>query len=158
LKIGGISEGEQMIRKIKREDYSIYKEMATDFYHSDAVIAPVDASHFEAAFREMVRSDVYLDGYIFESDFGEVAGYAVLSKMYSQESGGMMLWIDELYLRPDFRGMGMGTEFFKYVDSNLSNGVKRLRLEAEPDNEKALSLYKRRGFKILPYTQLIKEV
>ncbi|MFR3390125.1 MAG: GNAT family N-acetyltransferase [[Clostridium] scindens] len=68
------------------------------------------------------------------------------------------LWLEELYIRPQFRCHGLGKEFFAYVDEQIAPKVMRLRLEIEPDNLRAKKLYLAMGYEDLPYAQMIKEV
>lgn len=145
-----------MIRKIKEEDKAAYFEMAKDFYSSDAVYRNVPEDNFAKTFRELMRSDVYTVCYILEHH-DTVAGYALLARTFSQEAGGMVLWIEELYVKPEYRCCGLGHEFFAYLHSNLPEGLRRIRIEAEDDNKRAISLYRQYGFEDLPYSQLTKD-
>ncbi|PYG88789.1 acetyltransferase (GNAT) family protein [Ruminiclostridium sufflavum DSM 19573] len=146
-----------MIRKIREEDKQFYLKMSKDFYSSDAVYRNIPEVFIMNTFDELMRSDNYLSGYIMEHE-NCTAGYALLARSFSQEAGGMVLWIDELYVMPQYRCCGLGHEFFSYLEGNLCYNVKRLRLEVEDSNEKAVSLYERMGFKNLPYSQMIKEL
>ena len=141
--IGGL-----MIRKIALNDRAEYIKMAEEFYNSPAVLKPVPRAHFENTFVELMNGSVYTEGYIFEIDEC-VAGYGLIAKTYSQEAGGMVVWIEEIYVKEDFRGKGLGFEFLEYVKENIP--AKRYRLETEPDNNKAQELYKRHGFEHLEY-------
>lgn len=145
-----------MIRKIKAEDRADYFAMAKAFYSSEAVCHNVPEEHFAATFAEIMRSDLYADGYIMEHDH-LVAGYALLARTFSQEAGGIVLWIEELYVKPEYRGCGLGHAFFAYLETNLCENVKRIRLEVEDDNTKAIALYQRMGFTDLPYSQMMKD-
>lgn len=146
-----------MIRKIRKEDKSVYLDMVKNFYSSDAVYHNIPEIYISNTFHELMQSDNYLGGYIMEYK-NSTAGYVLLAKTFSQEAGGMVLWIDELYVMPEYRCCGLGHEFFSYLKSNLCDNVKRIRLEVEDSNKKAISLYKRMGFKDLPYSQMIKEL
>ncbi len=101
----------------------------------------------------MTSSSPYLEGY-FLCDGDTPVGYAMLAKSYSQEAGGTVIWIEEIYLRQEARGKGLGREFFAFADTL---GAARLRLEAESDNQRAIELYRSLGFTPLPYLQFIKE-
>lgn len=142
-----------MIRKIKRSDREIFLEMSKAFYASDVVFRNISEKFHEDAFEELMKSDLYAECYIFESE-GKVAGYALLAKTYSREAGGMAVWIEELYVLPEFRGKGLGRSFFEYLFENIP--AARYRLEIEPENERAVKLYKEEGFYYLPYHQMIK--
>lgn len=145
-----------MIRKIADCDRAVYLAMAEEFYASDAVAHSVPRSHFERTFEELRRSDVYAEGYLFEQK-GEAAGYALVAKTFSQEAGGMVYWLEEIYVRPAYRGQGIAAKFLSFLIETASRHGARLRLEAEPENERAIELYRKRGFEPLPYIQLVKE-
>ena len=146
-----------MIRKIRKEDKSFYLDMAKNFYSSDAVYENIPEKHFTNTFSELMRSDNYTAGYIMEYE-SNIAGYALLAKTFSQEAGGMVLWIEELYVKPEYRSCGLGHEFFSYLRNNLCDNIKRIRLEVEDSNKRAISLYKSMGSKYLPYSQMIKDL
>ena len=96
-----------------------------------------------------------MTGYGFEVD-GDLAGYGMVSRSYSTETGGICLWIEDIYVQPQYRGQGIGTAFLQFVEG--LGGAVRLRLEAEPENERAMHVYRKAGFRELGYTQLIKEL
>lgn len=145
-----------MIRKITKEDEEIFYQMAELFYSTDAVLHPIPKEHHIKAFQEMMRSDMYVEGYIFEYE-GKAAGYAITSKMYSQEAGGITLWIDELFVLKEFRSKGLAKEFFTYLKNTVDSTIVRLRLEVEEYNEVAKKLYEKIGFNKLRYEQMILE-
>ena len=144
-----------MIRKITGNDRAVYLQMAHDFYHSEAVLHPVPDENLHVTFKEMLRSDAYLTGLIFEKD-GKIAGYALLCKTWSQEAGGKTVWIDELYVLPEFQGQGIGHEFFFQLRE--IEPAARYRLETEPDNLRAKKLYESMGFEELAYQQLVMDI
>ena len=133
-------------------DKRAFLEMSREFYSSDAVLHAVDPSFHEKAFAELLRSGTYLTCFVFECG-DRVAGYALLSKMFSREAGGMVVWIEEIYVRSAFRGRGVGGACFAWLRANVP--AIRYRLEVEPSNERAQSLYRRLGFSELPYVQMV---
>lgn len=140
-------------RRMEARDRAEFLSMSAEFYASDAVLHPVPSVNHERAFDELMRSDVYLECYLMEAD-GQAVGYALLTKTYSREAGGLNIWVDELYLRPAYRGLGAGSAFFAYLEE--THPAARYRLEIEPDNERAKKLYSRIGYRALPYLQMIK--
>lgn len=144
-----------MIRKLERKDKDLFLRLTRDFYASDAVLHSIPDAYHINAFEEMMRSEQYAEGYFIEQD-ARPAGYALLAKTYSHECGGMVLWIEEIYIAPEFRGNGLGKEFFDYLETEYKS-VSRFRLELEPGNEKAERLYRRLGFEPLDYRQMVKE-
>ena len=141
-----------MFRQITDKDWELYRHYVDIFYHTDAVNAPVPEENYRLTFDEMIRSDAYIKGYIFEYD-GTPCGFALLSKTFSQEAGGVSVTIEEIYIDPPYRSKGLATEFFDWLKSRP--GIMRLRLEVEDYNTGAMRLYERMGFKLLPYLQMV---
>lgn len=141
------------IRKIRQNDKDIYVRMAKEFYASDAVLLHIGEENILNTFDELMRSDTYAECHIFEFD-ENIAGYSLLAKTFSQEAGGRVVWIDELYVMPEYRSRGIGRTYFEYLFKN-DPGVRRFRLEVEADNERAIKLYSSLGFTQLGYGQMI---
>lgn len=146
-----------MIRKFVPEDREDYIRFSTEFYNSSAVDKPVPREHFEQGFDEMMRSDVYVQGYMLVCDSNNV-GYCVTMKTYSVEAGGITIWIDELFVLEEYRSKGLGRELFKYIEENGDKKLRRIRLEVELENGRAISLYKKMGFEPAPYDGMWKTI
>ncbi len=144
-----------MIRKINKTDYKEFVAMATEFYHSDAVEHAIPESHITATFQELMATSPYAICYIFEVN-SKTAGYALLAKTFSQEAGGFVVWIEELYIREAYRNHGLGKSFFAMLQDTYGETTTRFRLEVEDNNEKAIALYEKMGFKRLGYSQMYK--
>ena len=134
------------------DDRDAFLDMSREFYASDAVLHDVVPAFHEKAFAELLRSGTYLTCYIFTCG-NQTAGYALLSKMFSREFGGMVVWIEEAYVRPAFQGRGVGGTFFRWLRENVPAAA--YRLEVEPSNVRARRLYARLGFSELPYVQMV---
>ena len=146
-----------MIRKFEPEDREDYIRFSTEFYNSSAVDKPVPREHFEQGFDEMMRSDVYVQGYMLVCD-GNNVGYCVTMKTYSVEAGGITIWIDELFVLEEYRSKGLGRELFKYIEENGDKKLRRIRLEVELENGRAISLYQKMGFEPAPYDGMWKTI
>ena len=143
-----------MIRRITKQDKEQYLALATAFYRSEAVLHPVPNAHIAAAFDEMVRSDCYLEGYLFEHE-GNAAGFGLIAKTFSQEAGGLVVWIEDLFVLPQYRSSGVGRAFFDHL-FRVHADAKRFRLEVTKDN-RAIALYERLGFTALDYQSMVFE-
>lgn len=146
-----------MIRKVTPEDKEIYMQLADAFYHSEAVLHPVPDSHKEAMWAELMRSEDYAQCFFIEKN-GEVAGFLLMAYTFSQESGGKVAWIEEIFINPEYRSQGLGTEFFEFIKKEIEPTCSRIRLEVEEDNVRAKKLYSSLGYEILPYQQMVKEL
>ncbi len=137
-------------------DREEYTAMVQAFYATDAVIRPIPVSHIEAGFRELLRTDTYAVGVMFEQD-GQIVGYALLGKTFSQEAGGMALWVEELFVKPAFRGQGIGKAFLEAMLERLPTHIRRVRLEVERENTAVVKLYESVGFSFFEYDQMAIE-
>jgi ribosomal protein S18 acetylase RimI-like enzyme len=76
-------------------------------------------------------------------------GYLVLTIGYSLERGGRDAFIDELYVRPQWRGVGLGTLAVATAEVAARRlGVRAVHLEVDTSNERARRLYERIGFAV----------
>lgn len=145
------------VRDFKQSDRGAVLEMVDVFYHSPAVDHPVPVKNFANAFDDMCDGGTpYLRGLLVEHE-GKTAGFCSLAFTYSTEAGGHVVLIEEVFILPDFRGHGLGEEVFTFIKNTYRGKAKRLRLEVAVDNVRAIALYQRLGFDVLPYSQMINE-
>ncbi|MBI4734185.1 MAG: GNAT family N-acetyltransferase [Rubrobacteridae bacterium] len=77
----------------------------------------------------------------------ELIGMVALHKSISTAEGGWAGRIEDLYLRPGYRGKGMGAEVIdEIVRIAKADGLCRVTLIADKNNEPALNFYKKHGF------------
>ena len=145
-----------MIRPICLKDRDFYLKSAQAFYESDAVLTNIPKENIEKTFSLLIGTSPCAGCFIFEKE-GKRCGYALLAKTWSQEAGGEVVWIEEIYVLPEFRSKGLGKEFFSFLDKHYNGRAKRFRLEVEDDNENAIRLYQNLGFSFFPYKQMKKE-
>lgn len=145
-----------MIRKVTENDREIFIQLVDEFFHSPAVNHSIPIKHIEDTFNEIISDSPFIDAYLFEED-NIVVGYAQISFTYSNEAGGLVLLIEEIYLRDECRGKGIGSKFFEFILKEYDGIVARYRLEVEYDNFRAKKLYESFGFSELKYIQMIKE-
>jgi ribosomal protein S18 acetylase RimI-like enzyme len=79
---------------------------------------------------------------------GTVSGYALLVPFYSNEFGGVVCEVDELYVRPLARGRGLGRALFTAIDEGRFGSFVATALGVTPGNDRARALYERIGFRI----------
>ena len=140
------------IRKIQRDDGEIVIDMMRKFYTSAAVATNGSEEIFAANVENILSGSPYVAGFTFVID-GKTIGYGITAHSYATEFGGECIWIEDIYIEPEYRGRGVGTKFIRYVKELYPDKI--FRLESEKDNDAALNLYKRLGFKELPYLELV---
>ncbi len=78
---------------------------------------------------------------------GKTAGYIALTFSYSLEYAGRDALIDELYLREEFRGFGIGKQTIQFIEDYCrAENIKAIHLEVDRTNNAAKALYHKTGF------------
>ena len=75
-----------------------------------------------------------------------VCGYSILIPYWSNEFGGVLLFVDELFVDATARGQGIAQAFFAFVETTRPYDAVALALEVAPPNRRARALYERLGF------------
>ncbi len=143
------------IRSITSEDRETYLELVKEFYQSDAVLHPVPMRNAETTFDEALSSDRYAECFIVEHD-ARAVGFALVAKTFTQEAGGLVVWLEELYIRPQFRNLGLGRGAMAALLARYPQAM-RFRLEVAPDNARVMALYRSMGFETLDYLQMVRD-
>lgn len=144
------------LRYVTPEDHDVLINMMDAFYHTPGVLHEISKDHFEKTFTQILDGDPYVNAYIIQFD-RKTAGYCLLSHTYSNEAGGLTVWIEEIYIDPSFRGHKLADKALREIFALYGDTVSRYRLEVTADNKIAKKIYYRLGFKMLDYQQMIKE-
>jgi ribosomal protein S18 acetylase RimI-like enzyme len=140
------SGAEVEIKEARAEDLpALLRMMRSLAEHPPAI--PFDEGEARAA----------LETFLVHAELGEAwllwlgdrpAGYVILTLGYSFEFRGRDAFIDELYIEPEFRRMGLGRRAMKFVEEKArALGVNALHLEVDGGNDSAAELYRRTGYK-----------
>lgn len=109
---------------------------------------PVPAEHMRRTLR--VLREVPARGRVVVLDVdGRTSGYALLISYWSNELGGDIDVIDEIYVAPEHRGHQHATRFIEALAAGTepwASSAVALTLEVTPDNVRARRLYERLGF------------
>ncbi len=142
---------------ITKETQDVFIKLCDDFYHSNAVLHPIPQEYIVNSAKEALSGSPFIRCLLLMWE-GEVAGYAVLALTYSNEAGGLVVWLEELLVLEQFRGKGLAKKFFAWVFEEYKNKAKRFRLEVAEENKSVCELYSRMGFENFPYIQMIREM
>ena len=138
---------------MKEADRDTVIDMMRRFYASNAVATNGSEEIFKSDVDACVSDNPYLEGYVFDNN-GDIVGYGMLAKSFSTEYGKACIWIEDIYIEEEFRGCGLGSEFFGFIEKKYDNCI--FRLEVEEENERALRVYKKNGFEFMPYLEMKK--
>jgi diamine N-acetyltransferase len=90
-------------------------------------------------------ASLIFDGDALDND--AAVGYVVLCFGYSLEWLGRDAFVDEFYLREEYRGRGWGRKTMEFVEEAArAAGIRTLHLEVVQQNSAALHLYRKLGF------------
>ena len=102
------------------------------------------------ALERVVRGMIEVEGrgiILAGREEGRTLGVAVLAHTWSLEMGGLTTWLDELYVIPEKRNGGFGTELLRAaIEIAGREGLKGVDLEVEHDHVRVEGLYLREGF------------
>lgn len=126
------------------QDYDALCSMIFHLYEDEG--EPMTASKIQKTIQQAQHAPEYLQIKLLKEEAMPI-GYAILSAFWSNEYGGMVLIIDELYILPAYRNKGIATHFL----NELTNSQKYVAysLEVFAQNTSALALYKRLGFEVV---------
>ncbi len=141
------------IRHMAEKDKNQVIEMMRTFYASPAVFSNGSEEIFEADVDNCIGECPYIEGYVFEVN-GNLQAYAMVAKSFSTEFGKPCIWIEDIFIKDEYRGFGIGSRFLNYIEEKYPNSIFRLEVEAE--NEGAVNLYKKCGYEFLPYLEMKK--
>lgn len=144
-----------IIREMEKKDKRAVIEFMRVFYASPAVLSSGSEEIFNADVENCISGSPYVEGYVFENG-DSLVGYAMAAKSFSTEFGKRCIWIEDLYIKEEYRGLGVGSQFLKFIEEKYPDSV--LRLEVEEENGRAVSVYRKCGFEVLPYMEMKKEI
>ena len=121
------------------------------FYASPAVATNGSEEIFRADVDACVSDSPYLSGFVFMKD-GVLAGYGMIAKSFSTEYGVPCIWIEDIYLKPEYRNLGIGSQFFSFLEEHFPGHL--FRLEVEEENAPAVHTYRKNGFTEMPYLEM----
>ncbi|MCF6311826.1 MAG: GNAT family N-acetyltransferase [Verrucomicrobiales bacterium] len=82
---------------------------------------------------------------------GEVVGYAIFFMSYSTFIGESGLWLEDLYVKADLRGKGVGTALITRVAGVAQQrGCQRFEWSVLDWNQRAIEFYESLGAEVMP--------
>jgi ribosomal protein S18 acetylase RimI-like enzyme len=114
-----------------------------DFYAESEYA--LDRDWAQDSFHELLASPAL--GAVWLAHAGvEPIGHAVLTVRWTMEHGGLSGYIDDLYVRPDFRRMGAGTALLEeLLEDCRRRSCQSAQVEVAAGNAPARALYRRFG-------------
>jgi GNAT superfamily N-acetyltransferase len=122
--------------------------MVVALYAEDPAPVQVTRAQIERTLDELAAHPVRGCCLVWDSGDG-AEGYALLCSFWSNELGGEVCIVDELYVQPRARGNGAATTLVLGLGSGAwpwFRDAVAVELEVTPSNVRARALYERLGF------------
>ena len=120
-------------------------ELLGQLFAQEAEFSP-DAAKQETALK-MILADPKLGRVFVARDGAKLVAMASLLYTVSTAEGGKAALFEDLVVRPDLRQQGIGAQLLDYVIAQArAEGVLRVTLLTDMQNENAQLLYRKRGF------------
>jgi len=119
--------------------------MMRALYAEDKGASAVDQSRFPPNIAFLIAQPSRGRIVLF-SEAGLLRGYALLIPFWSNEFGGTLLFVDEMFVIPKARNRGIGGSFFRFLDEEKPFDAVAVALEVSPSNAAARRLYESLGF------------
>ena len=139
-------------RNYEECDFDDLRDMIFGLYREDPEGLPVDEEKIRKTVCESKAHPEKLNIVMICAD-GHTIGYAILVFYWSNEYGGDITHIDELYIKKKYRGKQIATDFIKHQSARKNSAA--LEVETTASNCAAMRLYKRLGFEVSENNRLI---
>ncbi|MFT3838854.1 MAG: GNAT family N-acetyltransferase [Myxococcaceae bacterium] len=136
------------IRIAQPDDHAALLQMMADFNALEGITWSAQAA--SPALTTLLRSpELGVAGLLTER--GETAGYFLLTWGFDLEWAGRDAFLTELYLLPHARARGLGAGALPLIEALArEHGAHALHLMVRPENEPAVRLYARAGYRSPP--------
>ena len=144
-------------RLAQAADDGAIAEMCRQLYVEDPGASPIPPDNIHATLATLRRSPSRGRTVVLDVQ-GEVSGYALLIAFWSNELGGDICEVDELFVVPKHRSHGHGSALFAgIVRGTLWPGaITAVALGTTRDNARARRLYARLGFAEVGVTMICR--
>jgi ribosomal protein S18 acetylase RimI-like enzyme len=119
--------------------------MMRALYAEDEPAHAVDSDRFPRTIEHLLNEPGRGRIILFQEN-GFVRGYALLIPYWSNEFGGTLLFVDELFVAPEARRRGIARAFFQFLIVQRPFDAVAFALEVSPRNTRARSFYESIGF------------
>ena len=89
----------------------------------------------------------------------QIVGLAYAAAILSAEHGGLVAWLEELYVAPGHRSHGIGSALIGAVVERARDvGIVAVDLEVDASHTRVESLYRKHGFERLDRSRWVRKV
>jgi GNAT superfamily N-acetyltransferase len=141
------------MRRALPDDIPTLVELMSGFYSEAGY--NLDRAHAEGAFAAILSDERLGYVWLIEEE-GRTVGHIVLTLRFGMEYGGLMAFVDDLYVVPKSRNKGLSTAAVVEVrEFCRSMGIRAITVEVGYSNAPAQVVYRRAGLAEAPDRQLL---
>lgn len=143
------------LRQARMEDVDLILELIRGLAEFEKL------SHQVQVTREQLQSTLFgarpAAEVVLAFDGENVVGFAVFFANFSTFLGKPGLYLEDLYVRPEFRGRGHGRALLRHLATlALERGCGRFEWTVLDWNESAIEFYRRQGAEVLPQWRICR--
>ena len=145
---------DSQFRSCTEADLLIVQNHVLSLYSKDPNYLEMTPDKIQNTFQEFTLRPEKGRIIVFEID-NTIVGYAILVFFWSNEFGGDVIEVDELFVQSNYRNRGIGKTFLHWLEETWQGAVA-FALQTTPTNDRAIAFYKRMGFSVSKNFHFIK--
>ncbi|MDR1336592.1 MAG: GNAT family N-acetyltransferase [Tannerella sp.] len=131
------------VRNIKEPDFEPLLQLFQEFAAFEQL-----PDRMTNSVEKMKEEKEFFHGFVAETADRKSIGYVSYFFCYYTWTG-KSLYLDDLYIRPEYRGRGIGTDLIhEVIEKAKANGCHRVRWQVSKWNQPAIDFYRKIGAEI----------
>ena len=144
-------------RDFTADDEELFYKLANMFYESNVVAYSANQDNIRTTFSHCISGSPYIRG-VFALYNNEVCGYVLLSYSYSNEYGGKIMALDEMFISDKFKNKGIGGHLCYKILYDYTDDIACIEAAVSQDNKRVMRLCERFGFVKDDYIFMHKDI
>jgi GNAT superfamily N-acetyltransferase len=129
-----------IVRQATEDDFSKIHQLNREFAHF--IKTP---EKFRISVQQMIDEQEHFRMIVAENEEMQIVGFATTYFAWYSWIG-KSLYLDDIYIKEDYRGLGLGTKMMNEIFSLAKKeNCKKIRWQVSNWNKKAIEFYKKKG-------------
>jgi GNAT superfamily N-acetyltransferase len=133
------------VERLNQDDLGAFISMVLELYREDPTGRRMSVRKIQRTVSELDSHPDKGAVLVFRSG-QEIIGYAIVIHFWSNEHGGNIACIDEMYISPAWRGKGVGSLCLEKIARTEKMKFKGMVVETTRANQGAMTFYAKQGF------------
>ncbi|MEZ4750528.1 MAG: GNAT family N-acetyltransferase [Bdellovibrionota bacterium] len=133
-----------LVKVYSTEQEELISYVEALYQHDDQVDSLI---HIREGVKSLLRNEALATPF-FIREGNKKIGYVILTRYHSVKKGGLTIFIDELFVEPEFRRKGVGKQILQEIyEIAIAEKARTLWATTEPFNEAAQKFFTSQGFR-----------